>query len=573
MRVVMRTTWMPRACTRSGTPLRKPWRTKEARKVVARRCWRAPARGRGEGVVRAATFDRGAKGIFKRLLLMQERYLAPLEGLWGKLIPMTTLFFFMTFVNAILDSTKDTLVVTAFGGAEQLIFLTVYAALPCSVLFLMLYSKMANRLQSGPLFYATLLPFVGFFALFGAVLFPFQHVLHPSAESWINAIPTGLEGAVAMIQHWTYTLFYVFSELWGDVVLSLLFWGLANETTNVEEARIIYPLFGIGANFAQASAGRLLRWLADHVKAGVGTSEADAWALQLKILMIVVVGCSCCIGVLHQYIRKRTAGTGEAGVVLKPKKKKLGLKESVQAIASSKEILCLATIAIAQGLAQILFEVTWKGQIRMLHPSPARYSAFMGDVATASGIFTFISMFAAPLLFRTLGWSGTAQITPQIMIMGGWVFFLSSMWALHSGLMHAQGILGPMVICGAILFVFGKAAKYSLSKPAEEMVYIGLDEEKRTKGKAAVDVVGSQFGKSSGSLFQQGLLLGLGTLSKALPVLMLSHSAVIVFWIMAIDVLAHHQGHMLSFDEEEVDTNDLACDLKEHGGNTGTASA
>ena len=51
--------------------------------------------------------------------------------------------------------------------------------------------------------------------------------------------------------------------------------------------------------------------------------------------------------------------------------------------------------------------------------------------------------------------------------------------------------------------VFGKGAKFSLFKPAEEMVYIGLDEESRTKGKAAIDVVGAQTGKSTSSILQQ----------------------------------------------------------------------
>ncbi len=31
--------------------------------------------------------------------------------------------------------------------------------------------------------------------------------------------------------------------------------------------------------------------------------------------------------------------------------------------------------------------------------------------------------------------------------------------------------------------VFSRGAKFSLFKPAEEMVYIGLDDESRTKGK------------------------------------------------------------------------------------------
>jgi hypothetical protein len=66
-----------------------------------------------------------------------------------------------------------------------------------------------------------------------------------------------------------------------------------------------------------------------------------------------------------------------------------------------------------------------------------------------------------------------------------------------------------------VLQVFAKGAKFSMFKPAEEMVYIGLDEQSRTKGKAAIDVVGAQTGKSVGSILQQArdsLLFGSATL-------------------------------------------------------------
>lgn len=55
-----------------------------------------------------------------------------------------------------------------------------------------------------------------------------------------------------------FTLFYVAAEMWGDVVLSLLFWGLANEMTSINEAPLLYPLFGVGANIGQTVSGKAL---------------------------------------------------------------------------------------------------------------------------------------------------------------------------------------------------------------------------------------------------------------------------------------------------------------------------
>ena len=50
--------------------------------------------------------------------------------------------------------------------------------------------------------------------------------------------------ALCQVRTWVYTVFYIVSELWGDVILSLLFWGLANERTSVQDAHIMYPLLG-----------------------------------------------------------------------------------------------------------------------------------------------------------------------------------------------------------------------------------------------------------------------------------------------------------------------------------------
>ena len=511
---------------------------------------------------------------------------------------MGSLFFFMAYNNALLDSLKDTLTVTALGGAEQIPFLTVWAVLPCSILFVLGFSALSTRLPRRTLFNATLGLFLGFYAVFTYILFPLRAQLAPTelTNALMAVMPVGLHGGVAVrfyprpghslplpsdsrlaahlshhqvLHNWTFTLFYCFSELWGDVVLSLLFWGLANDITREEEAMLLYPLFGLGANVAQAVAGRVLKLLSVAPVYAAGMSLAAkqaageaAWALQLRLLMVSVFVSGAAIFALHAFIVRASAkwralapppeavATSPSAAAPPGPKPRMRTRDAFKALSASPQILCLAAMSVAQGLSSNVFQVAWKTQLRQLYPDPSSYCAFMGDVATVSAVATFAAMLAAPSIFRRLGWTGAASVTPYCMIVLGWLFFGLSIAAgagvgASFGLSHAS-VLNVLVAGGAAVYVFEKAAKFSLFKPAEEVIYLGSSPEVKTQGKAAVDVCATQLGKAGGSIFQQAIVVAFGSLARAFHILALAHTTCCVIWLAAVGALAHHHGHLLA---------------------------
>lgn len=223
----------------------------------------------------------------------------------------------------------------------------------------------------------------------------------------------------------------------------------------------------------------------------------------------------------------------------------MSLRDAFDFLKRSPQIRCLAVMALAQGITTNLLDIAWKHYLHRLATTPAAYSAFLGDTAMWTGVVTGTLMFASPMLFDRLGWRGVAATTPAFMMAAGLPFFAGCIAfnLLGGGLPVASGtlVLQAIVIAGALLQVFSRGAKFSLFKPAEEMVYIGLDDESRTKGKAAIDVVGAQSGKSVGSVLQQALLILSGSsLGGILPVMALFYAAMLSRWTAAVDDLAAH---------------------------------
>uniref|UniRef100_A0A5B6YXL2 ADP,ATP carrier protein n=1 Tax=Davidia involucrata TaxID=16924 RepID=A0A5B6YXL2_DAVIN len=452
-----------------------------------------------------------------------------------KIIPLGLMFFCILFNYTILRDTKDVLVVTAKGSSAEIIpFLKTWVNLPMAIGFMLLYTKLANVLSKQALFYTVIVPFIGFFGAFGFVLYPLSNYFHPTAlaDKLLTTLGPRFLGPLAIMRIWSFCLFYVMAELWGSVVVSVLFWGLANQITTVEEAKRFYPLFGLGANVALIFSGRTVKYFS-NMRKNLGPG-VDGWAISLKAMMSIVVVMGLTICFLYWWVNKFVPLPSRS----KKKKEKptMGTMESLKFLLSSRYVRDLATLVVAYGISINLVEVTWKSKLKAQFPSPNEYSSFMGDFSTATGIVTFTMMLLSQWIFDKHGWGVAAKITPTVLLVTGVGFF--SLILFGNPLAPVLGNFGmtPLlaaVYVGAMQNIFSKSAKYSLFDPCKEMAYIPLDEDTKVKGKAAIDVVCNPLGKSGGALIQQFMILTFGSLANSTPYLGGILLVIVLAWLAA----------------------------------------
>eukprot|EP00873_Tetraselmis_striata_P001273 jgi/Tetstr1/421537/TSEL_012484.t1 len=472
-------------------------------------------------------------------------------ALWRKMLPLGLIFFCASFNLTILQNLRDAIVVTS-SGAEALPFLSSYCVLPASLAFFAYYTRLVSVLPGRRVFYAAIAPLVAMYVFFVAVLYPAAGALHPVelATKAAAALPPGLLGLVKVVENWTFSLFFCSAELWGTVVISLLFWSLANDVCSVEEAKTVYPLMGISANVALVVAGNYIKWV------NRGPAAADVYVgLTWLVGTVVVMSALMCAAKnfidSRDYYADGAAGGGEKKPAKQGGKKGKGsFKESLAVLRGSPKIGNLALLVIGYGVCHRLFEFAWKGQLRILYPSPQEYQSVLSDVSIATGITTMALMLGGRFVFQYLGWGAAAAATPVVMLLSGAAFFglsLAAQFGLDVGIAPVA-LAAAGATAGAVTQVFARSAKFSLFDPAKEMVYIEMAKDEKSKGKAAVDLVGSQVGKSGASWITQGLLLTLGSISAALPVTTLVFVGMLAVWLQAVGRL---QGDLKQYEEEK----------------------
>jgi ATP:ADP antiporter, AAA family len=475
-----------------------------------------------------------------------------------KLVPMLLIFFLVTLDYNILRTLKDTVVVTAkSSGAEVIPFIKVWVMFPSAVLMTILFTRLSNYFTRENVFYIMIGSFLAYFALFIFVLHPARDMLHPHAfaDEMQKTLPLGCKGLVAMFRNWTFTIFYVMAELWSSAILSVLFWGFANQVTRVSEAKRFYGLFGIGANFSGVVAGQISVYLSRHTYNPNIPYGQDAWDQSLLMLVSLVLVAGIGTIVIFRWLNRSVLSDPlyydpESAIEDSSiKDKKLSLRETFAYLSRSKYLIYIAVIVLSYNLVINLTEVIWKHEVRELYPNPSDYSLYTNQISTIIGaIATLCALFVSGNSVRHLGWTFTAMLTPMILLFTsiGFFSFFFMKGQLSDIVMLLTGTtpLVLVVFFGSAQNILSRAAKYSVYDATKEMAFIPLSAEWKLKGKAAIDGVCSRLGKSSGSVVHQSFLLLFSTFSASAPYVAAVLLAVIAVWVVATRSLGRQFNEM-----------------------------
>lgn len=459
-----------------------------------------------------------------------------------KFLPMALMQFFIIFVYTVLRNTKDALVVAA-GGAAVIPFLKGYIVLPASILFVVFYGKLVDKLSKKAVFFTVVGIFFAFFALFGFIFYPFQDFFHPSHER-----VAALKASMPMFTHffsifetWSYSIFYVMSELWGSVMNALLFWQFANEITKTQEAKRFYAMFLLIANISLLFSG-----------AAVKVFSVSSTTVMVQMVCATVLLSCLCVTYIYNWIHKNVLTDSRFFTPKDPqqkstkKKVKLGVLDSFAVLFSSKYLLMITVLVFAYGSSINLIELLWKNQMKLQFPNPNDYLAFMGNLSIGTGIGTILVIMFSKGIVSRFGWFWGAIVTPLTILVTGLLFFACVFFTkIMDPVMSFLGVTSLLasVWIGTIQNILSKSAKYSLFDPTKEMAYIPLDEESRTKGKAAVDVVGGRFGKAGGGyiasvLMMAAPMIGIDSSVEGIaPILTIFIMVIVVSWIYAVFTL------------------------------------
>lgn len=475
-----------------------------------------------------------------------------------KFIPMAVILFCILFNYTALRVLRETFVVVGIG-AEAVTFLLIWVALPASVLLTITYIKLLDRFGHEITFYVMTSLFVFVIAMFAYVFYPYEEFFHPNP--WyikrLAAEHPKWKWHILIYGKWTYALFFVFADLWSNVILVLLFWQFANQITLQSEAKRFYPTLSIVSSLSLIASGTLVKKisnLTNFVEEGALESVRSHQSfLQITIGIILVLSA---VFILSYYYMHRCVLNDKQSHDDLPKVVP-SIIESMKIIFSSRYLLLILIIVMGYITSKTIIENIWRATLKQLYTNVNDYASMMSEFSRWLGISSIVFTLLGSNIIRRFSWLTSAIITPMLTGITGVMFFLFFNFqdSLDSFTLKYLGAT-PLFIAsmtGTIQILLNKGSKYSLFDMTKEMAYIPLEGSLKSKGKAAIDLVGNQIGES-GSAFLLTMCLvlipGADYISLSLY-FMIVFVFIVVIWLGALSPLSREFDAKLKESEEK----------------------
>lgn len=481
----------------------------------------------------------------------KSRFRKLLDYLWPiyrhelpKFLYVTLLMFCILGIQNLIRATKDSLVNTLVG-TETISFLKVWGVMPAAFLVTVIYVKMVGRMKPENIFYVIMSFFLIFFGLFAFYFFPNYEFFHMNPEKTKIAIGLypNLKWFILLFANWSISLFYVIAELWPNAIFALLFWQFVNNITDVEQSKRFYPLFGLLGQTGLILSGQYLIHLKDLReycldKFGIDAPES-IFSIQAVIGVVLVLGiiALCSFWKINNSVLPEDQ---RRALKFQIKKQKAGLIQSFKMVVTSRYILLISLLLICYGISINLVEGPWKKLASDLYKTPTEYNAFVGGYLYYTGYLVLAFTIIGSNIVRKIGWLAAALATPVILFSTGLLFFgVNNFPWMGSAIVLHLVLTDPTLFAvniGAIQNILSKSTKYTLFDSTKEMSYVPLDDELKTKGKAAADVIGTKLGKSLSSLLQALIFIVFPTATyQSISIyLMIVFSLICVVWIFSV---------------------------------------
>ncbi|KAM0676058.1 hypothetical protein GVAV_000019 [Gurleya vavrai] len=369
-----------------------------------------------------------------------------------------------------------------------------------------------------------------YFVIYGTLILPFQEFIELNKFLSVDAFGDGkmamrgLQGVYALlltVNFWTSSLLYVTSELWGNIVLSLLFMTFANEVCRFKQAMRFIPLFYLFSNFGLLLSGISM----------LGFCYAqDNWPYQFNIYVIngifILCGALCLLIYTIHYLLEKNILNKQVytfqGENIKKKKAKSDLATGFAYMMKSKLLLQICFIVLAYNVSTNLIDSISKSAIKenakalnLPVGSHVMRKQAINQIVIACCVITVM---CSPMgrCISLFGWTLVSLITPFWAACCTVIVLMLSVYNTGTTKSNSLSLFNDMFAdkktylqmeeyCGMAATSGLKIFKYAFFDIAKEAISMRICRADRAFYKSIYDGICGKLGKGGGSLIQNGI--------------------------------------------------------------------